>query len=95
LLREFETYDPTPDEKVESNPNITIMPDYEAAPEGGIREAGAGQPAAPAAAPVEEVKNDVLTPAPEAEADKTEESPDAEKSPEGDAPAADEEKTED
>ena len=70
-----------PDEKVETNLKIKTMADYEAAPEGGIKEAGIEQ-AVPGAAPAEEAKPET-TGAPEAEAEKNEETSDAEKSEEG------------
>jgi hypothetical protein len=77
-LSEYDSYDPIPDEKVETNLNIKTMADYEAAPEGGIKEAGAEQPVA-AAAPAEEAKPETAT-ASEVEAGETEETSGAEKS---------------
>jgi uncharacterized phage protein (TIGR01671 family) len=76
----YEHPDLIPNEKVEANLNIKAMADYEAAPEGGIKEAGAEQPVT-AAAPVEE------KPQPQAE-------PTVEAKPEGDEAPAKEESAE-
>jgi hypothetical protein len=74
-------------ERSRTNQNInTTMADYEAVPEGGIKEAGAEQPVTPAAAPAEEVKNDILAPAPEA-ATEPEDKPEGDEAPAKEEPA--------